>query len=528
MPVIHWFRRDLRITDNTALSAACKGGREVVPVYIASEWKVSHRWTGPARQEFLCGCLDSLSKNLTAIGGRLIIRRGGADKELERLAIETKAEAIYFNRDPDPFGRAMEERVEKMARRLGIAVHACKDVAIHERNEVLTATGTPYRVFTPYANAWLKAAKLAVQPAIRKLSVPPDIKSLPLPKLEDWGLTSTANIPGTASDQSGGYGERGHLARRGGGGESWWVGGWASSRLHPADDIRELAQSATPFPNGTFATPLETGEKAARKRLTEFLRGPILVYGEKRDIPFGRNNSCLSADLRHGTLSIREIHAKCVQLAKGQGAAHRKSIFTFIKELIWREFYMQILWHFPEVLEQEFNPKHRNLPWKKPDAAFRRWCDGETGFPIVDAGMRQLNATGYMHNRLRMIVAMFLTKDLHIDWRHGESYFMQKLIDGEIASNNGGWQWSAGTGADAAPYFRIQNPWSQSARFDPDGSYIKQWVPELRDTDPAKFTNPPAEGESIAKNYPPPMVDHARERNVTLEMFASQNSKGIG
>jgi len=459
VPVIHWFRRDLRITDNTALSAASKDGREVIPVYIASDWKRTHRWTGPARQEFLCGCLASLAKNIEAIGGCLIIRRGQADQELERLAIETKASAIYFNRDPDPFGREMEQRVEKMARRLGIEVHAFKDIAIHERDEVLTATGGPYRVFTPYANAWMKAGKPAVQPALRKLSTPSNIKSLPLPTLEDWGLKSTAHIP-------------------------------------------------------------DTGEKAAGKRLADFLRGPVLVYGENRDIPFGRNNSCLSADLRHGTLSIREIHGKCVHLGQGGGAAHRKSIFTFIKELIWREFYMQILWHFPEVLELEFNPKHRNLPWKTPGAGFQRWSNGETGFPIVDAGMRQLNATGYMHNRLRMIVAMFLTKDLHIDWRHGERYFMQKLIDGEIASNNGGWQWSAGTGADAAPYFRIQNPWSQSTRFDPVGEYIRQWVPELRDTDPAKFAKAPEDGFPIAKNYPAPMLDHARERNITLEMFA--------
>ena len=465
MPVIHWFRRDLRITDNTALAAACKSAETVVPVYIASEWNEKHRWTGAARQEFLCGCIASLSQNISAIGGQLIIRRGSADEEFERLAVETRASSIYFNRDPDPFGRTTEEHVEKMARRLGLKVHGFKDAAIHERSEILTSTGGPYRVFTPYFNAWMRAEKSPVQAAIRKLHTPAHTKSMPLPSLEDWRLKSTANIP-------------------------------------------------------------ETGEKAARKRLAEFLRGPVLVYGANRDIPSGRNTSCLSADLRHGTLSIREIHAKCTGLAKEVTAAGRKSIFTFIKELAWREFYMQILWHFPEVLEHEFNPKHRHLKWKKASADFRRWCDGETGFPIVDAGMRQLNATGFMHNRLRMIVAMFLTKDLHIDWRHGERYFMQRLIDGEIATNTGGWQWSAGTGADAAPYFRIQNPWSQSARFDPEGKYIKQWVPELRDVDAAKLAKAPEAGGRLTKNYPPPMVDHAAERNVTLEMFAQAGSRG--
>jgi deoxyribodipyrimidine photo-lyase len=460
MPVIHWFRRDLRLTDNTALAAACKTG-EVVLLYIASGWKTHHGWTGAPRQEFLCGCLRSLSQNIEAVGGRLIVRRGRADDELEKLARETKASAIYFNRDPDPFGRAMEKRIVEMAKRLGIETHSFKDIAIHERDEVLTAIGTTFRVFTPYSKAWLKLSKPTPQPAIKRIVTPPNIVSLPLPTLADWDLKSSAQI-------------------------------------------------------------LESGEKAARKRLADFLRGPIFEYGAQRNIPVGKTTSLLSADLRHGTLSIREIYSRCIQLtAQAIDAAQRKSIFTYINELVWREFYMQILWHFPDVLEHEFNAKWRGLKWREPGENFSRWCDGETGFPIVDAGMRQLNATGFMHNRLRMITAMFLTKDLHIDWRHGERYFMQRLVDGDIASNNGGWQWSAGTGADAAPYFRIQNPWSQSARFDPDGAFIKQWVPELRDVDPAKFMEPPA-GLRLAKNYPLPMVDHAVERDVTLEMFRQE------
>jgi deoxyribodipyrimidine photo-lyase len=203
----------------------------------------------------------------------------------------------------------------------------------------------------------------------------------------------------------------------------------------------------------------------------------------------------------------------------------RRAAQTFINELAWREFYMQILWHFPEVLYQEFNPDYRGLPWDHDEARFRRWCDGETGFPIVDAGMRQLNATGFMHNRVRMIVSMFLTKDLHIDWRWGERYFMQRLLDGEIASNNGGWQWSAGTGADAAPYFRIQNPWSQTKRFDPQGTYIKEWVPELRDADPKQLQSPPDGLFPLARTYPLPMVDHSEERQRTLEVFKKHRGK---
>ena len=200
---------------------------------------------------------------------------------------------------------------------------------------------------------------------------------------------------------------------------------------------------------------------------------------------------------------------------------------TFVNELIWREFYIQVLWFNPGVLDAELQEDCRDLAWRdhwRPEErpageAFQRWCRGETGFPIVDAGMREMNATGFMHNRVRMITAMFLTKDLHIWWMRGESYFMQRLVDGEIASNNGGWQWSASTGTDAAPYFRIQNPWLQGKRFDAEGEYIKRWIPELRDTPAAKLFAPPTPGIPLAKGYPLPMVDHARERDAALEMF---------
>jgi deoxyribodipyrimidine photo-lyase len=197
---------------------------------------------------------------------------------------------------------------------------------------------------------------------------------------------------------------------------------------------------------------------------------------------------------------------------------------TYRKELAWREFYFAILHFYPEVLEQEFTTQWRGLAWQGAEDHWHAWCMGQTGFPIVDAGMRELLATGHVHNRGRMIVAMFLTKDLHIDWRLGESWFMRHLIDGEIASNNGGWQWSAGTGADAAPYFRIQNPWSQTARFDPKGIYIKRWVPELADVSPEKFLTPPSTGRSIAEGYPLPIVDHGKERALTLSMFAAHKA----
>jgi deoxyribodipyrimidine photo-lyase len=465
MTAIHWFRRDLRLTDNTALNAATRHA-QLVPVYILGEWKSAHHWTGAPRQEFLCGCLASLARNLEAKGARLIVRHGLADIVLEKLARETGAEAIHFNRDPDPFGRAMEARVMAMAVRLGVKVTAHQDIALHERDEVLTAHGTPYRVFTPYARAWLKLDKPAPGKTPARISVPPEVATDSLPTLATWHLSSDARI-------------------------------------------------------------IEPGEAAARKRLGRWLDGPLLCYRKERDFPAAENTSRLSQDLRHGTLSIREVYAKCVALAKKTPLTARRSIDIFINELIWREFYMQVLWHHPEVLEHEMQPHYRNLAWRdrwRPDESpasepFERWCAGVTGFPIVDAGMRELNATGFMHNRMRMIVAMFLTKDLHIWWMHGESWFMRRLVDGEIASNNGGWQWSASTGTDAAPYFRIQNPWSQSARFDPEARYIHKWVPELRNVPAVRLHKPPTPGLPFAQGYPLPIVDHATERDAALEMF---------
>ncbi len=267
------------------------------------------------------------------------------------------------------------------------------------------------------------------------------------------------------------------------------------------------------------ADVLEAGEKAARLRMKRFIERGLTSYGQLRNSLAGECTSRLSQDLRFGLLSTRELLERCRHRASVFVASARKSAEKFISELVWREFYFSILWHFPEVLEVEFNPKFRGMTWPGTQEHFDRWRSGETGFPIVDAAMRQLAQTGFMPNRVRMVVAMFLTKDLLVDWRMGESYFMQKLTDGEIANNNGGWQWSAGTGADAAPYFRILNPWTQTARFDPQGEYIKKWVPELRGVAAHEFLQPPAPGEHLAPGYPAPIVDHARSREEALEFF---------
>jgi deoxyribodipyrimidine photo-lyase len=353
-----------------------------------------------------------------------------------------------------------------MCRDKGLTLSLPKDACIHERDEALTGQGTIFRVFTPYSKVWFGLPKPSPGPAIKKLSTPATIPSLPLPQLSDWGLVPTATIP-------------------------------------------------------------EPGERAARERLKAFVSGPIADYGARRDLMGVDGTSQLSQDLRFGLISPRQIYAAAKSVEEGLPPEGRKSVMKYLAEIVWREFYMQLLWHYPELLEQEFNATWRGMEWPGlpaiPDA-FERWCAGMTGFPIVDAAMRQLAATGWMHNRSRMITAMFLTKDLHLDWRLGEAFFMRSLVDGEIASNNGGWQWSAGTGADAAPYFRIQNPWSQTKRYDPEGVYIRRWVPELRNVSNASLIDPPEDGRPIAPGYPLPIVDHSAERDRTLDYFAKHKA----
>ena len=463
---IHWFRRDLRLRDNSALQAAVGASAEVVTAYVVSGWKGSHGWTGPARQGYLAGCLASLAGDVAEAGGRLIFRRGEALAELERLVRETRAEAIFYNRDPDPHGQRVEAALALRAREWGVAVHSYKDVVLHEGDEVLTGAEKPYRVFTPYRRNWEAQPKPPVLPAVTRLVAPgAGLGAEEVPSLATWGLG-----------------------------------------------------------DGGVVQP-EAGERAARQRMERALARVIPHYAETRNTPLGETTSRLSPDLRLGTISVRELYHRVMELADRGDGEVKQNARTYIGELAWRDFYMQLLGHYPEVLEHEFDASWRGLPWRYDEGLLQRWKDGLTGFPIVDAGMRELRGTGQMHNRVRMIVAMFLTKDLRLDWRLGEQYFMQALMDGEIASNNGGWQWSAGTGADAAPYFRIQNPWSQTKSYDPKGAYIRRWVPELQHAPLEALLEPP-EGSLFGRRggYPEPMVDHREERERTLAMFKAHRA----
>ena len=466
---IFWFRRDLRLSDNVALQRAVSESLDVIPVYISSTWKGTHHWTGSGRQAFLCGCLESLSRNISHAGGRLVFRKGAAREELEKLIDESRAEAVYWNRDPDPYGREVERSIRELCREKGINFHDYQDLVLHEPHEVLTGSGNPYKVYTPYSRTWFSLQKTAPVETVRSMRTPGSIEAGRIPTVSDWGLEFSGPLS------------------------------------------------------------LEPGEKAARARLAKAMESSISSYAETRNDPAADATSRLGADLRYGTISVREVfHRSQNALATAGSNAERTSIQAFQKQLAWREFFMAILYHFPEVLETDFNPDWRGLEWDDPatDDKFERWKDGRTGFPIVDAGMRQLRETGYMHNRVRMITAMFLTKDLHIHWRHGESHFMQHLLDGEIANNNGGWQWSAGTGADAAPYFRIQNPWTQTATYDARGEYIKRWLPELAKVDPKRFQSPPEGGARLCADYVAPLVDHKTERDETLARFKRHRGSG--
>ena len=439
---IHWFRADLRISDNTALQAATSGADVVVPVFIFDPRILKAPDTGAPIVGFMLECLRSLEMNIEAAGGKLILRHGPVEEEMRHVWRETSANALYFNRDYEPGARMRDTSMQKLAESMGLEVHSFKDGVIQEPSEVLKENGEPYRVFTPYARSWRLGAKKEVLPAV-KFKRPAGFKepaSIVLPTAEELGFKVEIPLP-------------------------------------PA------------------------GERAARDRLKEFSTCHMLTYARGRDFPAHDGTSRLSPHLRLGTLSPRTVLAVAEKAAEAHPAG-KKDAAIFENELIWRDFYRQILWHYPHVAETAFKEDCANLKWENNERLFAAWCAGRTGFPIVDAGMRQLNSTGWMHNRVRMIVSSFLTKDLLVSWQWGERYFMQKLMDADLASNNGGWQWSASTGTDAQPYFRIFNPMAQAEKFDPEGRYIHQYVPEVD-----------------SHEYPKPIVEHAQQRLKALALF---------
>lgn len=454
-PIIVWFRRDLRIEDHAALYQASTARVPIIPLFIFDTDLIRTLPSDGAAFDIQAEALTELARKIETLGGRLVTRHGSVIDVHKAMLHEVEPAALYYNRDYEPYARDRDLRVEELYHHSGAEVRSFKDVVVHEPDEVLTQKGEPYVVFTPYANAW------------KKLSHP-----LPFGKPKSF---TTPPMP--------------------------------IERLFGAKELGK--------PMNILAPAVSGGEKEAHRRWKRFLNSAIGAYSENRDVPSVEGTSRMSVALRFGCISVRSMLDDCSRAIVDMPPAEKVSIQKFVDELIWREFYQSVLYHFPGLVHASYREEFETMPWKFNRKQFEAWKSGETGFPLVDAGMRQLNKTGWMHNRVRMVVASFLTKDMRHDWRRGASYFEEKLIDIETASNNGGWQWSASTGVDPKP-LRIFNPSLQSERFDPEGVYIKRFVPELQRV-PSKFIHephlmPPVLQKDIdciiGRDYPRPMLDH--------------------
>lgn len=461
--VIHWFRRDLRVSDNVALSEAAKRAETFIPLFIFEDAFRTGPDVGAARLGFLLQSVESLRKNLAELGHKLIIRCGKSEEILPKLAKEIGAQAVFANKRYEPYTQKRDERITKALLDVGVGFELFKDAVIWEEAEILNLAGKPYTVFTPYSKAW-KA------------------KAIPLPKAKLKNSNTQPHAPNIPADT---------------------LPAATDALGHP------LTQTIPPG-----------GERAALELLRKFMAGPVYGYSATRNFPAIDGGSNLSPHLRAGTIGVRTILAELKKARELATPPQAASCDVFLNELIWREFYTQVLHNFPHVTKGAFRPEYDQLKWSDNQEHFAAWCEGRTGFPIVDAAMRCLNATGTMHNRLRMIVAMFLTKDLLINWQSGERYFMKQLVDGDLAANNGGWQWSAGTGTDAAPYFRIFNPVSQAEKFDAEGKFVRRWIPELKDFSEDLIQQPWENPLLLSKSkYAQRIVLHDEQRVKCLAMF---------
>lgn len=460
-PVILWFRRDLRLDDNPALNAAAATGRPIIPLYILDEAGEGRRLGGASRW-WLDKSLWALEASLRARGGRLILRRGDAEAELHRLIAETGAEQVFMNRLFEPEAFARDADIAHGLKVEGIECRGFNATLLCRPGAVLNGSGQPYKVFTPFLKALLATAEApALVEAPERLSVPGDVASQ---AVADWGLHPTRPD---------------------------WSGGFVGS----------------------------PGEAGARAVLEAFVAAGLRTYASDRDRPDRAGTSGLAAHLHWGEISPR----RAVEAARAGGVSAAEAE-KFVAEIGWREFSAHLLHHFPYLRERAFKSEYDAMPWRDDPEGLAAWKAGRTGYPLVDAGMRQLWATGTMHNRVRMVVASFLIKHLLIDWREGEAWFWDSLTDADLASNVQNWQWVAGAGADAAPYFRIFNPVVQGEKFDPQGRYVRRWVPEIaRLADRwihAPWTAPPAAlteaGVRLGATYPGPIVDHVDARARAL------------
>ena len=443
-PVLIWFRRNLRLFDNAALIAAAESGRPVIPVYIVDEQD-----SGSASRWWLHNSLTSLDQDLRALGTSLVIRAGSPAKVLAQLTEQTGASAVYFARRYEPVSRRQEEEIQK-ALPEAIDVHALKDSLVHDPAKIFTRAGQPYRVFTPFMIAASEAGDPpGPQPIPESLRFPA--------KLPDSLSLTELNLLPVSDEQAEGYGNA-------------WIPG-ESAGLERVDQIDSTLQA----------------------------------YDRHRDRPDIDATSRLSPYLHFGEISIRQVWHAIRQLEVESRSVASSSVL--LRQLFWREFSSYQLYHFPDLPEKPLRPEFENFPWSGSEEQLHAWQNGMTGYPIVDAGMRQLRETGWMHNRVRMIAASFLVKDLLIPWQFGAAWFLDNLVDADLANNSAGWQWVAGSGADAAPYFRIFNPVLQGTKFDPHGEYVSRWVPDMT--------------EKATCEYPRPIVDHRAARQAALAAYQS-------
>ena len=463
-----WFRRDLRDYDHAALYHALKNSQQVFCIFVFDTEILDQLQDKTDRRvEFIWESVSELKASFQKHGGDLIVRHGRSREVIVEEANRLKIEAVFSNRDYEPSANTRDEDIASKLTQKNIAFHQFKDQVLFEKDEVLTQQGKPYGVFTPYKNAHLK-------------------------KLNEYYL-----------------------------------------KAYPVDgNIQHLASQATPamptlesmgFQRTNLSQmKLPTGMSGALALFEDFTNR-IRLYQDTRNFPAVKGPSYLSVHLRFGTISIRHLARTAYQIG-GAGAE------TWLNELIWRDFYFQILYHNPKLAQgHAYKSEFDSIPFPNDKTLFKAWCEGMTGFPLIDAAMRQLNQTGYMHNRLRMVVASFLVKDLLIDWRWGERYFAEKLIDFDLSANNGGWQWAASTGCDAQPWFRIFNPITQSEKFDGEGKFIRKYVPELRACENkeihAPWLMPPLKSQalnlSLGTNYPAPVIDHSIQREKALALYKS-------
>lgn len=474
MVTLVWFRRDLRLADNPALAAAVARGGPVVPVYILDDAAAGPWAPGGAARWWLHGSLTALGTDLGLRGSRLVLRRGPADAVLDQLIAETQAEAVYWNRCYEPWAIARDTAIKGRFGGTGIDVQSFNAALLVEPWALKTREGRPYQVFTPFWRA-LRASREPAPPV-------PAPDSIPAPST--WPRSDDL----------------------------------AAWRLLPA----------VPDWAGGLRDEWRPGERSARVRLDEFVRNSVLDYAEARNGPGTAGTSRLSPHLQFGEIGPRQIWHGVVSASLSKtGDPLSAGAETFLTEIAWREFSYHLLFHYPGLPERPLREVFARFPWVDDPKRLRAWQRGLTGYPMVDAGMRELWSTGWMHNRVRMIAASFLVKDLLIDWRHGQAWFWDTLVDADLANNAASWQWVAGCGADAAPYFRVFNPVLQGAKFDPHGAYVRRWVPEIARL-PDRFVHAPWRaspieladaGVVLGRTYPRPVVDHADARRNAIRIY---------